>query len=162
MSACSWQGRLRTCAAGQDQTKQSRPEPSGRSALDSAIDLGRKVAPLAPRLVMMEYGDVNANGSMRSQQNGPRGAMRQRPDLVMNMPFAARPRVSSKPEEPFTTEEGAIASAIEKTIVNGVRRIEDHGDTARRSRGSGRAILATCTLPGRSGETGRRAGLKIP
>ena len=86
--------------------------------------------------MMMKYGYMNAYGSMLSQQNGPPGAMRQSPDPVMNMAFSLLDHATaSKPEEQFTTEEGAVASALEKVIksvVSDVSKIS--GDSAKKLR----------------------------
>ncbi|HUR33380.1 MAG TPA: hypothetical protein VM032_06265 [Vicinamibacterales bacterium] len=101
---------------GQTKPRESGSERSGGSTLNSAINLAKKVAPFAPPLMMMKYGYMNAYGSMLSQQNAPGGAMRQTPDPVMNMAFSLLDRAGGKPAEEFSTEEGAVAAALEKVI----------------------------------------------
>jgi hypothetical protein len=104
-------------APGQAKPRDSGSERSGGSTLNSAINLAKKVAQFAPPVMMAKYSYMNAYGSMLSQQNGPSGAMRQSPDPVMNMAFSLLDRASAKtaPEQ-FSTQEGAVASALEKVI----------------------------------------------
>jgi hypothetical protein len=103
---------------GQAKPRQSGSERSGGSTLTSAINIAKKVAPFAPPMLMMKYSYMNAYGSMLSQPNGTAtGAMSQTQDPVMNMAFSLLDHATtSKPDEQFTTEEGAVASALEKVI----------------------------------------------
>ena len=105
-------------APGQAKPRQSGSERSGGgSTLNSAISIAKKVAPFAPPLMMMKYGYMNAYGSMLSGQGNPAGAMQQSPDPVMNMAFSLLDRATaSKPQEQSTTQEAAVASALEKVI----------------------------------------------
>jgi len=102
---------------GQAKPRQSGSERSGGSTLNSAITIAKKVAPFAPPLMMMKYGYMNAYGSMLSGQANPAGAMQQSPDPVMNMAFSLLDRATAgKAQEQSTTQEAAVASALEKVI----------------------------------------------
>jgi hypothetical protein len=102
---------------GQAKPRQNGSERSGGSTLNSAISVAKKVAPFAPPLMMMKYGYMNAYGSMLNGQGNPGGAMQQSPDPVMNMAFSLLDRATaSKPQEQSSTQEAAVASALEKVI----------------------------------------------
>jgi len=122
-------------APGQAKPRQSGSERSGGSTLNSAIGLAKKVAPFAPPLMMMKYGYMNAYGSMLTQ-GGPAGAMQQTPDPVMNMAFSLLNRTTaSKPQEQFTTQEGAVASALEKVIKSVVSDVAKlTGETTKKAK----------------------------
>lgn len=114
----------------QSKPAHSGSERSGGSSLATAVAIARKVAQFAPPLMMARYSYLNAYGSMLAQGGTPAGGMQQTPDPVMNMAFSLLDRATApKAAEQFATEEGAVASALEKVIRSVV------GDVAKLSSG---------------------------
>lgn len=113
---------------GQAKARASGSERSGGSTLNSAINIAKKVVQFSPPMLMARYGYMNAYGSMLSQPGAATGGMRQTPDPVMNMAFSLLDRASAKtaPEQ-FSTQEAAVASALEKVLKSVV---EDVGKVA--------------------------------
>ncbi|MEQ1730180.1 MAG: hypothetical protein ABL982_17575 [Vicinamibacterales bacterium] len=121
---------------GQAKARASGSERSGGSTLNSAINIAKKVAQFAPPMLMAKYGYMNAYGSMLSQPGAATGAMRQTPDPVMNMAFSLLDKASAKtaPEQ-FSTQEGAVASALEKVLKSVVSDVgKATQDAAKRGR----------------------------
>jgi hypothetical protein len=121
-------------APGQPKPAHTGSERSGGgSTLATAIAIAKKVAQFAPPLMMARYGYMNAYGSMLAQGGAAPGAMRQTPDPVMNMAFSLLDRAAApKAAEQFTTEEGAVASALEKVIKSVVSDVAKLSAPAKR------------------------------
>ena len=121
---------------GQAKPKSSGSERSGGSTLNSALTLAKKVVQFAPPLMMAKYSYMNAYGSMLSQPGATSGAMRQSPDPVMNMAFSLLDKATAKtaPEQ-FSTQEAAVASALEKVLKSVVSDVGKAAqDAAKRGR----------------------------
>lgn len=121
---------------GQSKPKSDGSERSGGSTLNSALTLAKKVVQFAPPLMMAKYGYMNAYGSMLSQPGATSGAMRQSPDPVMNMAFSLLDKATTKtaPEQ-FSTQEAAVASALEKVLKSVVSDVgKATQDAAKRGR----------------------------
>lgn len=121
---------------GQAKPTSSGSERSGGSTLNSALTLAKKVVQFAPPLMMAKYGYMNAYGSMLSRPGATSGAMRQSPDPVMNMAFSLLDKATARtaPEQ-FSTQEAAVASALErvlKSVVSDVGKATQ--DAAKRGR----------------------------
>ncbi len=123
-------------APGEPKPKSSGSERSGGSTLNSALTLARKVVQFAPPLMMAKYGYMNAYGSMLSQPGATSGAMRQSPDPVMNMAFSLLDKATAKTaSEQFSTQEGAVAAALEKVLKSVVSDVgKATQDAAKRGR----------------------------
>jgi len=120
---------------GQAKAMASGSERSGGSTLNSAINIAKKVVQFAPPMLMAKYGYMNAYGSMLSQPAGASGAMKQSPDPVMNMAFSLLDKASAKtaPEQ-FSTQEAAVAAALEKVLKSVVADVGKVAADAKKGR----------------------------
>lgn len=120
---------------GQSKARASGSERSGGSTLNSAINIAKKVVQFAPPMLMAKYGYMNAYGSMLSQPAGASGAMKQSPDPVMNMAFSLLDKAAAKtaPEQ-FSTQEAAVASALEKMLKSVVADVGKVAADAKKGR----------------------------
>lgn len=105
-------------APGQSKPVYASSERSGASTLNRAIAVTRKLVQFAPPVLMAKYGFMNAYGSALNQGGAASGAMGQTGDPVMNTAFALLDRAAAKSaaSEQYSSEEAAVASALEKEV----------------------------------------------
>ena len=100
----------------------SGSEHSGTSLLQTAVGAAKRVSQFVLPM-MMGYGYMNTLSSMGGTASP--GMMRQTPDPVVSAAFALVDRATrNKPQPALTTEDGAAAAALQKTLESVLAEIK--------------------------------------
>jgi len=99
-------------APGQPKPSFAGSERSGTSTLQSAVGAAKRVAQFVAPFVLAQYSFMNAFAAMNGGASA--AALGQTSDPVLGSVYKLLDRASGKSQESFSTEESAIAAAMEK------------------------------------------------
>jgi hypothetical protein len=97
---------------GQPKPSFAGSERSGTSTLQSAVGAAKRVAQFVAPFILVQYSFMNAFNAMNGGASA--AALGQTSDPVLGSVFKLLDRASGKSQESFSTEESAIAAAMEK------------------------------------------------
>ena len=99
-------------APGQPKPAFAGSERSGTSTMQTAVGAAKRVAQFVAPFIMVQYSFMNAFASMNGGASPV--ALGQTSDPVLGSVFKLLDRASGKSQESFSTEDSAIAAAMEK------------------------------------------------
>jgi hypothetical protein len=103
---------FRLMAPGEAKPAFASSERSGTSTLQNAVGAAKRVAQFVAPFIMVQYSFMNAFASMNGGASPL--ALGQTSDPVLGSVFKLLDRASGKSQESFSTEDSAIAAAMEK------------------------------------------------
>ncbi|HEX3703171.1 MAG TPA: hypothetical protein VHU82_07570 [Vicinamibacterales bacterium] len=99
-------------APGQPKPSFASTERSGTSTLQTAVGAARRVAQFVAPFILIQYSFMNTFSAMNGGASPT--ALGQTSDPVLGSVFKLLDRASGKSQESYSTEESAIAAAMEK------------------------------------------------
>ncbi len=102
-------------APGLTKPALSGSERSGTSTLQTAVGAAKRVAQFVAPMLLAQYSFMNTFSAMNGGASA--AALGQTSDPVLNNVFKLLDRASGKNQEGYSTEEAALAAAMEKEVT---------------------------------------------